>query len=246
VARMGRARLGRCRLVVDRRGRRSGGRDHGGPGIDRDPGILTRARERAKETGLANVYFIHSAVEKFSNSEAYDVIVSRFFLLYQPNPAQTLATAVKALKPGGIILSLETDMSVGLVSHPRVPLWEQIGQWILSVFGRAGIHADMGAKLYPSFIEAGLPGPRLRYFRAAGGGIEHRPLYRHYCDMVRSILPKLEEHRIASREEIQIDTLSERLENAIVASHAQVFSMPLVAAWAHTKRQKTSGAALDK
>ena len=83
----------------------------------------------------------------------------------------------------------KTDMSVGLVSHPRVPLWAQIGEWILAVFARAGIRADMGAKLYPSFIEAGLPGPRMRCFQTVGGGMDCRPLYRHYCDRVRGILP---------------------------------------------------------
>jgi len=200
-------------------------------GIDRDPAILDRARSRAADAGLTNTEFIHSAIDVFPPAQPFDAVVSRFFLLYQADPAQTLAVSAKSLKVGGVLASIETDMSVGLVSSPRVALWEQVGEWILAVFRQAGIHVDMGAKLFPTLIRAGFPGPRMRTFRAVCGGTDSRLLCQHYSDMVRSILPKLAQSHIATNEEVQVDLLAERLEAAISAANSQVFSMPLVAAW---------------
>jgi len=200
-------------------------------GIDRDPGVLAVASQRAAESGVANISFVNSTIETYVDSQPFDALVGRFVLLYQASPVSTLARASGFVRPGGVILCMETDMSTGLQSHPAVGLWHQTGEWIWETFRRAKIHDDMGAKLYSTFLEAGLPEPQMRYVRAVGGGAVAKALCNHYADMIRSILPRMESFKIACAQDIQVDTLAARMESAIAVSKAQVYSMPMVVAW---------------
>jgi hypothetical protein len=65
-----------------------------------------------------------------------------------------------------------------------------------------------------------------------GGGAAMRPLCQHCSDIVRSLLPRMEQFGIATAEEVQVETLAERLEHEICAVECQVASVPVFAAWA--------------
>jgi hypothetical protein len=65
-----------------------------------------------------------------------------------------------------------------------------------------------------------------------GGGEALRPIYEQCADMIRSLLPRLEQLGIATAERIQVDTLAERLERETNAAESQVAYLPVFAAWA--------------
>jgi hypothetical protein len=56
------------------------------------------------------------------------------------------------------------------VLYPPTPLWERVVGWILAVVDRAGVEAEMGYKLYSTYLEAGLPAPRMEANSPIGGG----------------------------------------------------------------------------
>jgi hypothetical protein len=200
-------------------------------GIDRDPGVLAVARQRAEEMGLATVSFEERSIEEFHALEPFDAVVGRFVLFYQPDPASTLGHVRELLRAGGIVAVIEPDLSVGVRSCPHVALWQQVSDWICETFRRGGAHHDIGARLYPVFQRAGLPGPSMRHDVLIGGGEALRPLYEHCTDMIRSLLPRMERLGVATAEAVQVDTLAERLERETDAAGSQITYLPAVAAW---------------
>jgi SAM-dependent methyltransferase len=200
-------------------------------GIDRDPGVLAVARERAQQMGSMTVSFEEQSIEGFIASRPFDAVVGRFVLVYQPDPAATLRHVVGLLRDGGIVAMLEPDMSQSVRSWPHVALWQEVGDWIRETFRRGGVHYDIGARLYPLFRRAGLPGPTMRQDAPIGGGEALRPLYEHCTDMVRSLLPRMEQYGIATAEAVQVDTLAERLERETNMAESQVAYLPVIGAW---------------
>ena len=183
-------------------------------GIDRDPGVLAVARQRADAMGSTTVSFEKRSIEDLIAARPFDAVIGRFVLVYQPDPVSTLGHVSGLLRPGGIVAVLEPDMSVGVCSWPPVPLWDQVSHWIRETFRRGGLHYDIGARLYPLFRRAGLPGPAMGQDRLIGGGESMRTAYELCTDMIRSLLPRMEQYGIATVNEVQVDTLAERLERA--------------------------------
>ncbi len=201
-------------------------------GIDGNPGVLAVARERALEMGATTVSFEERSIDAFTASEPFDAVVGRFVLVYQPDPAATIAHVAGLLREGGILIAIEPDMSVEVRTWPPVPLWEQVSAWIRETFRRGGVHFDVGSRLYPLFRRAGLPGPTVRQDVLVGGGEALRPVYEHCTDMIRSLLPRMEQFGIATAEAVQIDTLAGRLERETNAVDSQVAYIPVIGAWA--------------
>ena len=104
-------------------------------------------------------------------------------------------------------------------------------EWLLAVFERSGAHVAMGSDLYRTFVEAGLPEPVL-HFEAPMGGSETWAGYPYIANSFRSRLPLLEEFGIATAEEVDVNTLAERVRKEIVASKYPVVLAPHVTAWA--------------
>ncbi len=200
-------------------------------GIDLNPRVLELARERAKESGLTWVSFEEQAIETFTTTAPFDAVVGRCVLLYQPDPVATLRHMAKQLNSGGIIAVQEPDMSVEVRTWPLVPLWGQVWEWIGETFRRGGVAYDIGSKLYPLFRQAGLPGPMLLEHLSVCGGAAVRPICEHSAEMVRSLLPRMEEFGIVSREEVLVETLADRLEHDSCAADSQITYMPNIAAW---------------
>lgn len=201
-------------------------------GIDRDPGVLDVASQRAREMGVPNVSFEERSIDELAAREPFDAVVGRFVLVYQPDPAATIARIAGAVRGGGILVAIEPDMSVEVRPWPPVPLWDEASGWIRETFRRGGVHLDVGARLYPLFRRAGLPGPTMRQDVLVGGGEALRPVYDHCVDMIRSLLPRMEQFGIATAEAVQVDTLVERLERATNAADSQVAYVPVFGAWA--------------
>ena len=200
-------------------------------GIDRNPSVLELARQRARESGLSWVTFEERSIDRFTSTARFDAVVGRCVLMYQPDPVATLRLMASHLHAGGILVVQEPDMSVDVRTWPHVPLWSQVREWIGETFRRGGVAYDIGSKLYPLFRQAGLPGPTLIQHVTVCGGAAVRPICEHSAEMVRSLLPRMEAFGIASAEEVQIETLADRLERDSRAAESQVTYMPNVAAW---------------
>jgi len=157
--------------------------------------------------------------------------VGRFVLMYQADPVATLSQLSSAVKKNGLVVFQEPDLSVGFTAWPTVGLWDKVKYWSAETFRRGGVHHDIGGKLYHLFRRAGLPGPALLQHISVAGGTDTRPFCENIAGMLNSLLPRIEKFGIATAFDVQVETLADRLEQAIAAADAQVTYMPAIAAW---------------
>jgi SAM-dependent methyltransferase len=200
-------------------------------GVDSNPLALGHARERVSAMGLTNVDFVEGNIRDLAFDEPFDAAVGRLVLMYLADPAATLRRIAALLRPGGIIAFQELTLTESGLTYPEAPLLQRTGTLINETFRRAGMEMEMGLKLYPAFIAAGLPAPAMRAERPIGGGPDF-PGYRWMAQITRSILPLMEQLGVANAEDIDVETLVERLREEVVGSGGVVAMPTLMGAWA--------------
>ena len=199
-------------------------------GIDQSPESVALASERAKTAGLDNVRFEVGQLESFRHGGAFDALVGRLVLLYLKEPAIVLRRLAELVRPGGVIAFQEMEMTTAR-AVPEVPAFTQCGRWIVEAFTRAGVETSMGSRLYSIFKAAGLPEPEM----ISGGRVEgsaESQIFEWLAGTVRSLLPMIEKTGVATREDVGIDTLADRLRAAVCEKNAVVHAPIFVGAWA--------------
>jgi ubiquinone/menaquinone biosynthesis C-methylase UbiE len=200
-------------------------------GVDRwEPSIAT-GRLRASAANLHNVHFIQGELDDFDINEEFDAIIGRFILLYLRDPASLLRRLARRLRGGGTVLFQEVDMST-VSQHPPSALFTEVYRWIFGAFSAAGTERDMGVKLLPTFLSAGLPRPEMIAVTPVQSGPQSA-YYEFLSDMVVSMLPIIEREEIASAADIDVTTLADRLRRDVVDNERLVFAQRVVSAWAH-------------
>lgn len=200
-------------------------------GADRSPEALDKARARAAELGYSNVTFVQGDPAELSFDEPFDALVGRFVLMYSPDPVQALRRLLRHIRPGGIVAFQETGG--GTRSYPRVPLFERLFELTGKAQQLSGAEPQMGLKLYPTFIAAGLPAPT----QQVNGGIigsqdaNVEGLTAFLVQSLRSILPAIIKHGIATAEEIDVDTYAERMTRDLRAAGGVWLSPIFIGAW---------------
>jgi ubiquinone/menaquinone biosynthesis C-methylase UbiE len=200
-------------------------------GVDRDPLALGTACQRIEEGGISNIAFLQGDLRELSFSEPFDAVVGRVVLMYLADPADALRQLARHVRPGGVLAFLEVDSAFTPPYYPSLPLWEQVGTWFGEAMQRAGVESQMGLKLYAAFQEAGLPAPVMRADTIVGTGPD-TPIYRQMTDLIRSLLPFMEQLGLATAADVEIETLAERLRDEVVAARGVITYPPLVTAWA--------------
>jgi hypothetical protein len=90
----------------------------------------------------------------------------------------------------------------------------------------------MGLALHRVFQEAGLPAPKMHMDVPLG----HEPDFtRWVSDVVRTLLPKIEELNLSVESLGDAATFHQRLRQEIESANAVVPVLPLVGAWSRTK-----------
>ena len=201
-------------------------------GVDVNPDILKTAQARADTAGFSNVEFIAGDARTLELPNDFDAIVGRLVLLYMADPAEALKTLATHLRPGGIAAFQDIEFGPYTAAlHPDTPLANKLIGWARDTFERSGAHLDMGMRLYQTFIDAGLPEPTL-HFEAPMGGPKNWPGYAYLANSFRSILPLVEAYGIATAEEVDIDTLAERIQAEVAASKRPMLLPPHITAHA--------------
>ena len=202
-------------------------------GLDQASIAVSIAARRAGELGIFNVEFVCTTLNALEVKQPFDAVVGRNVLIHQNDPTAMLRQVAAKVRDGGLIVFQEHDFTLRVASSwPSAPLLENCFRWITEAHDRSGLPLDLGMKLHTAFRAAGLPAPEMRLERLIGSRLAKS--YAWFCAaMVRTLLPKLEATGIASGEEIEIDTLAERIERELIANDAIIMSAPMIGAWSH-------------
>jgi SAM-dependent methyltransferase len=198
-------------------------------GIDRDAASLVAARDRARNSGFANLIFLQGEIEALpADLGTFDAIVGRRVLMYQPDAVRAVRHLAQQVRAGGLVVFQEHDSTMTPASLVPMPLHERAQQWIWQTVEREGGDIQMGFRLQKAFTEAGLS---LEDVRAEA--IVQTPTTPYaLAAIVRAILPRIVRERVATAEEIDIDTLDERLDEERMRTNATYVGDMMFGAWA--------------
>jgi SAM-dependent methyltransferase len=200
-------------------------------GVDQDPEVLETASARAEASGLTNISFHAGELRYAVHGDDFDAVVGRLVLLYVPDPAGTLRGLVERLKSGGVVAFGEFNfLPASVVAHPPTPSSESLWAWMQAVVRGIGLDPATGYHLRNTFLDAGLPEPEMNVCAPVGGGPDF-PGYDYAAESLRSMLPLILKLDIATEEEVEIDTMAQRLRADVVASGGVIKTPELVGAW---------------
>src|SRR5262245_20977518 len=131
-------------------------------GVDVNPTVLVRARERAAAGGLAHVRFLEGDVRTIALPDDFDAVVGRLVLLYVGDPVEAVRAAASHVRPGGIVAFQEFEFTLPCAWATAgflTPLMQQLWTWVCRAFERSGAHVSMGTALHRTFVDAGLGPP---------------------------------------------------------------------------------------
>jgi ubiquinone/menaquinone biosynthesis C-methylase UbiE len=203
-------------------------------GIDSSLTALDTARHRADRHKIGNVSFLEADVRTLDPTTdlagPFDAVVGRLVLLYVDDPVDVVRRCATALRPGGVLLAMEYDMTAA-GSLPAQPLPTQAMGWITAAFEWAGHDPALGCRLGGILCAAGLDGPvclGLQSYLAPEDPAGPRLL----ASTARTLLPAIEAAGIASAAEVDIETLERRIADVQRATGAMSKPPALVGAWA--------------
>lgn len=198
-------------------------------GFDGSEASVAYANERARSRGFDNVSFVEAEVTRLPFGRDFDAVVGRVVLMYRLEPVRDLRMLLNCLKPGGLAVFQETDLLTGK-TVPQAPVVEEVRDWMLDAFARAGIEMEMGHKLYQVFKAAGLPAPEMEIDGFIGGFEDVSPAL--FANVVRMLVPQLEALGVATAEQVQVDTLEQRMRDDLAKTGGVMSTPLLIGAWA--------------
>ena len=195
-------------------------------GVDAQPGLLAIAEQRTAEAGYENVRFVQSDVRDYRDDRLFDAVVGRLILFHLPDPAGALRHHAHGLRSEGLLLAIDFD-AVACRCEPPLPLADTAVDYYVAAFRRAGADPAIGMRLQSLLGEAGLQG-------VESFGIQDyipfdNPLGTALLAGVVRTLAIAEGADLP--QELELDTLEERLVEAVQSTRATVVPPTLVGAW---------------
>src|SRR5262249_34096410 len=128
-------------------------------GVDTSAEQLVQAREQL-HSGGTNVSLVEaSATDTGLPHESFDLVYCRFLLLHLPNPARALREMWALLKPDGILVCEDGDLTSAESRPPSA-----LGAFA-DLFGRLGprrgVDYTLGSRLFHMVLAAGFPAPEI-------------------------------------------------------------------------------------
>jgi len=198
-------------------------------GIDREEAPLEVGRQRARDLGLKHVHFVRADLASLPGEHGpFDAVIGRRVLMYQPDAVASLARLADALVPGGLIVLQEHDSTAMPVCLPEMPLHRQVSGWMWKTVAREGADLHMGLHLAPSLVKAGFKVERVR-----AEATVLTPEQSHTIGTImRAMRGRIVGMGVATEEELELDTLDERLAKEMRAGNGTCLWEMVFGAWA--------------
>jgi ubiquinone/menaquinone biosynthesis C-methylase UbiE len=197
-------------------------------GVERDANSIARAKARVAAAGLRNVNFLNTDVNNLVADEPFDAVAGRFILVFLPDPVSVLRSAVRLVRPGGVVAFEEPSWRAMLALGTRLPLWSRTRQLIHEILLGSGVIPEMGIALYRVFQDAGLPPPKMHLEIPLGNDADFITLT---SDVLCSLRPLAEQHKVSLKELGDLETLPDRIRAEVAAANTVVSLIGVVGAW---------------
>jgi SAM-dependent methyltransferase len=194
-------------------------------GVEQDPAQIVVAEKRRDGLGLRNVEFRHGDARTFADEEPFDAAVCRLLLMHLPDAVDVLAHHQRNLRSGGVFVAVDYDMG-GARSLPDVALYGQVRDWLRAGFKQAQADPYVGMRFPVLFRQAG-------YEDVGTLGLqnysppENRDTAAYVVGVVRAMKHVIVASGVTTEAEMGLDTLAERLADALSAANA-VYAVPTV------------------
>jgi ubiquinone/menaquinone biosynthesis C-methylase UbiE len=202
-------------------------------GVDENPEMVRTAIERAEASRVAQVSFIAGDIRDLALAREFDAVVGRLVLMYSADPSATLRSALRYVRPDGLVAFHEMNMGAPVWSEPVSRLHQLLARCVSEPFARSGVEMTMGTRLYEVFVAAGVASPQMCTDAVIGSGDQwiRRFAAAFGAGILRSLLPVILEHGIATESELGLDTFDERYIGEVVRQGSVVQWFPFVGAW---------------
>lgn len=198
-------------------------------GLDYDESALTFARERIQENKLTNVTFIQANLNALSISHPqFDAIVGRRVLMYLPEPRRVIVDLSALLKVGGLMIFQEHDSTMSPGSVVPMPLHNQVNKWIWDTVEHEGGNIHIGFDLWSLLAQKGINIEKVR----AEGVVQTPDAPYPMAPIVRAMQHRIIEKGVATEDEIDINTLGNRLSEESEKSKSTYIREMVFCAWA--------------
>src|SRR5262249_1477215 len=122
---------------------------------------------------------------------------------------------------------------MGSTREPVCPVYETTIQRMAQTFARIGADLRTGLKLRQMFQAAGLPAPQM-LLHARGEYGPDSAIYALGAQMTRVMLPLMQRTGVATADEVDVETLAERMRAEAVALDATLVYPAFIGAWTRT------------
>jgi protein-L-isoaspartate O-methyltransferase len=199
-------------------------------GIDRDSAQVAAANRRVTNLGLSHVRFETGELSAPPEGP-FDAVVGRLVLTYLPQPEVALRALAQRLVSGGVMAFLEYNImpTNEFLMWPRSRLVDQLSRWNVAGAQAIGLQECMGSRLPSLFRSVGLnPQPP---YEVTGLAYDGAAAVDQVVAIMRSISPLLTERGIATEDQVDIDTLAERL-HVVCGPEPVLVMSPHLGVWA--------------
>lgn len=199
-------------------------------GIDHDSNALNTARERSRaaEQSVSPIFIQSGLLELPESIGQFDAIVGRRVLMYQADTVAATQALAKHLRPGGVMVFQEHDTTMAPASVDAFSLHRKAQGWIQQMIAREGADLHIGFNLHSILSNAGLQVESVR----AECLVQTPDAPYALGNIVKACLPRIISLGVASAEEIDIDTLQQRLDDERRQSKSIYVGDVMFGAWA--------------
>ena len=207
-------------------------------GVDRAPAAVVVARRRAEVLSLHNVSFREGDPADMTFELPFDAVVGRYVLMFQHDPTTILRKLAAHVRPGGVVAFHEPDFDSER-SFPPVPTYDCCCRWVAEALRLSGADPRMGIKLFAAFVAAGLPAPLMRLESVISGGANSADHVQFKTELARTLVPEMERLGVATADEVDIETLAERVLAEVIANSSVIVGRSEIGAWSRVYSDPT-------
>lgn len=198
-------------------------------GVDHDARAIAVARQRSAAQNHTALRFLQCDLLALQDAiGTFDAIVGRRVLMYQKDAVATIRALSKHVRPGGIVVFQEHDTTMAPACLEPFPLHKKAQAWIQEMIAREGADLHIGFNLHGIFTQAGLTVESVR----AECLVQTPDTPYGLGSIVRACLLRIIALGVASAEEVDIETLQERLDKERSGSSGIYIGDVMFASWA--------------